>query len=301
MAIETSKMLQAESPALVVRRQRNLFMQVLIRLLRDPRGRLGAGLVLFLVLMGVLAPIVAPHDPLLIGADNPLGHPTLQNPFGTDDLGRDELSRIIFGAQISIRVSFLSAIAALVVAAPFGLVAGYRGGTLDGIICRVFDTIFAFPSILIGVALMAALGGSVSNVILAIAITSLPTMGRLTRVGVMAQRNEDYVLAAHALGAPERRIIARHILPNVLPSLFVQMTLIMGSAVLLEASFSFLGMGARPPTPSWGVMLNEGRNYLNQAPWLGIFPGLFVTGMILGFNSLGDALQRALNPRLINQ
>ncbi|HEX8968497.1 MAG TPA: ABC transporter permease, partial [Chloroflexota bacterium] len=203
----------------------------------------------------------------------------------------------LFGARISLTVSFLSAAVATTLAVPLGLIAGYRGGFADSLIGRFFDTIFAFPSILLGIGLVAVLGSSIFNVVVAVAIINVPTLGRLTRVAVLTQRHEEYVQAARVLGASTRRIVARHILPNVVPALLVQTALMMGEAVLLEAAFSFLGLGSRPPAPSWGTMLNNGRNFLVQAPWLGLFPGVVITITILGLNALSDALRNALGPR----
>jgi peptide/nickel transport system permease protein/oligopeptide transport system permease protein len=256
----------------------------------------GLGVLALLVLVAILAPQLAHYDPLRVGAGPPLNAPSLAHPFGTDDLGRDELSRIIFGARISLTVSFLSAVIALLVAVPLGLTAGYAGGRVDSAIGRLFDTIFAFPSILLGIGLVAVLGSSIFNVVIAVAIINLPTLGRLTRVAVLGQRREEYVEAARVLGASTPRILGRHIFPNVLPVLLVQTALMMGEAVLLEAAFSFLGLGSRPPAPSWGTMLNNGRNFLVQAPWLGLFPGLVITITILGLNALSDAMRAALAP-----
>jgi peptide/nickel transport system permease protein len=267
------------------------------RVLRKPEGIFGIVILSMLVLLALLAPFVAPHDPLEIGADIPLAAPSSAHWFGTDDLGRDELSRVIFGARISLSVSFLSALGAFLLAVPLGMVAGYLGGNADAVISRLFDTIFAFPGILIGIALAAALGAGIFNVVVAVAIINIPSLGRLTRIAVLAQRHQDYVMAGRALGASELRIIARHILPNITPPLMVQLTVLMAGAVLLEAAFSFLGLGSRPPSPSWGTMLDNGRNFLAQAPWLGFFPGVAITTMILGLNALEDALRVSLNPR----
>jgi peptide/nickel transport system permease protein len=278
---------------------RGLARRTLGRLLRQPGAVFGLLVLAMLVVLALLAPQLAPFDPLQIGADLPLAAPSAAHPFGTDDLGRDVLSRILFGARISLTVSFLSAAAALLVAVPLGLVGGYAGGALDSVIARLFDTIFAFPSILLGVGLVAVLGSNIFNVAIAVAIINVPTLGRLTRVAVLTQRREEYVEAARVLGATTRRIVGRHILPNVLPVLLVQTALMMGEAVLLEAAFSFLGLGSRPPAPSWGTMLNNGRNFLAQAPWLGLFPGLVITITILGLNALSDGLRAALGPRAV--
>jgi peptide/nickel transport system permease protein len=266
-------------------------------LLRNNGGRFGLAVVGILCALAVLAPQIAPRDPFVIGADAPLAPPTGANLFGTDELGRDVLSRTIFGARISLSVAFGSAGAALLVAVPLGLLAGYVGGHVDTLISRFLDTVFAFPAVLLGIGVVALLGTGIANVVVAVAIISIPTLGRLTRVAVLSQRSEQYVEAARSLGAADARVVARHVLPNVVPPLLVQTALVMADAVLLEAAFSFLGLGSRPPTPSWGTMLNSGRNFLSQAPWLGIFPGLAVTLTILGLNALGDSLRAALSHR----
>jgi peptide/nickel transport system permease protein len=206
----------------------------------------------------------------------------------------------VHGARISLSVSVLSACGALLLAVTLGLLAGYVGGVSDSLICRAFDTLAAFPDILLGVGAVAVLGAGLTNVVLAVALVNVPTLGRLTRSAVMVQRSEEYVVAARALGATDRRVVARHVLPNIVPPLLVQTTIIFGSAVLLEAAFSFLGLGSRPPAPSWGTMLDEGRKFLHQAPWLGLAPGIAITVTILGFNALGDAARTALNPRRPN-
>jgi peptide/nickel transport system permease protein len=247
--------------------------------------------------LSLLAPQLAPRDPFVIGADLPLAPPAGAHPFGTDELGRDVLSRTIFGARISLSVAFGSAAAALLVAVPLGLLAGYVGGHVDTLISRFLDTVFAFPAVLLGIGVVALLGTGIANVVVAVAIISIPTLGRLTRVAVLSQRSEQYVEAARALGAADARVVARHVLPNVVPPLLVQTALVMADAVLLEAAFSFLGLGSRPPTPSWGTMLNSGRGFLSQAPWLGIFPGLAVTLTILGLNALADSLRATLSHR----
>lgn len=263
-------------------------------ILGDPGGRFGLLVVGTLIAVALLAPRVAPFDPLAISADEPFTAPSRQHPFGTDELGRDVFSRTLFGARISLTVAFGSAGAALLVAVPLGLLAGYLGGAVDMAISRLLDTVFAFPAVLLGIGVVALLGTGIANVVVAVAIISVPTLGRLTRVAVLSQRSEEYVQAARALGASGPRIVTRHILQNVVPPLLVQTALVMADAVLLEAGFSFLGLGSRPPTPSWGTMLDTGRGFLSQAPWLGVFPGLAVTATILGLNALGDALRVAL-------
>lgn len=267
------------------------------KLLRDRGGAFGLGVTIALLLVALSAPLIAPYDPFEIGADIPLSAPSAAHPFGTDELGRDVLSRIVFGAQISLSVAFLSGFASLVAGVPLGVIAAFRRGAVDAAIGSLFDTIFAFPAVLLGIALVALLGSGIPNVVLAVAVINVPTVGRLTRVAVQTQLAQDYVEAARAIGANGLGIAARHVLPNIAPPLLVQTTVTMAGAVLLEAAFSFLGLGSRPPTPSWGAMLDGGRAFLAAAPWLGIFPGLAISLMVLGLNSLGDALQAALDPR----
>lgn len=267
------------------------------RLLRDQGGVFGLAVLGALVLVALAAPVIAPYDPFEIGADVPLTAPSGAHPFGTDELGRDVLSRIMFGAQISLSVAFLSAFASLLAGVPLGLVAAFRRGKVDAAISSLFDTVFAFPAVLLGIALVGVLGSGVPNVVLAVAIINVPQVGRLARVAVQTQLAQDYVEAARAVGATASQVARRHVLPNIVPPLLVQATVTMAGAVLLEAAFSFLGLGSRPPTPSWGSMLDGGRAFLAAAPWLGIFPGLAISVMVLALNSLGDALQAALDPR----
>lgn len=274
-----------------------IVMWTLIRVIKQRGGKFAVAMLLILTLVAVSAPAIAPYEPDQVGAGNQFESPSRSHLFGTDELGRDVLSRIIHGARISLMVALLSASAALLFALPFGLLAGYTGGIVDTVISRLFDTIFAFPAILLGIGLVAIRGARLSNVILAIAIIYVPTLGRLIRISVMTQRAEEYVEAANAVGASWLRVLLLHILPNVLPPLLVQLTLVMADAVLLEAAFSFLGLGIPPPQPSWGVMLDGSRNYLRQAPWLGIFAGAAITSLILALNAMGDALRTAMDPR----
>lgn len=276
---------------------RGLLIRTMGRVVRNPAGLFGCIVLGILAAIALLAPLIAPADPLEIGAGFPLEKPSEAHPFGTDDLGRDVLSRVMYGGRISLTIAIVSAAGALAMAAPLGLIAGFRGGWTDAAVSRLFDTIFAFPSVLIGIGFVAVFGSDLRNVIIAVAIINVPTLGRLTRVAILSQLNQEYVEAARSIGASGSRVAVRHVFPNAVPPLLVQIALVMSEAVLLEAAFSFLGLGSRPPTPSWGVMLNEGRAFLAQAWWLGFFPGLAITIMILGLNALSDALRAALNPR----
>lgn len=279
-----------------IRPPRGLAVRTLLRLTRERSGVFGITVLLGLAVLALAAPLVAPDDPYAVGAGGQFEAPSGRHPFGTDELGRDVLSRILYGARISLGVSLFAAWGALVAALPLGLLAGYAGGKIDAVISRFFDTIFAFPSILLGIALVAIRGASQTNIVVAVAVIYVPTLGRLTRAAVMTEESRDYVEAARAVGASARWVMTRHIVPNILPPVLVQMTIVMADAVLLEAAFSFLGLGIRPPQPSWGVMLDGGRNYLGPAPWLGIFAGLAITVMVLALNALGDALRVALDP-----
>ncbi len=280
-----------------LRKPQALWEQTLQRLLRDRSGVVGLVIFGLLVVAAVFAPVLAPADPFEIGSGLPFAPPSGEHLMGTDDLGRDVFSRVLYGARVSLRVAVFSVGTALVIAVPLGLAAGYYGGPIDTVISRLFDTVFAFPAILIGIGFVAVLGPDLQNVIIAVAIINIPTIGRLVRATVLGQRDQDYVEAIRAAGASTARITFGHILPNAIPPLFVQVALAAGEAVLLEAAFSFLGLGSRPPTPSWGGMLNEGRRFLDRAPWLGFFPGLAITLMIFALNSLGDGVRNALDPR----
>jgi peptide/nickel transport system permease protein len=279
------------------RKPRAFWEQTLYRLLHDRAGVVGFVILSVLVAAAIFATAIAPADPYEIGSGRPFAPPSGEHLMGTDDLGRDVFSRVLFGARVSLQVAMLSVTAALIIAVPLGLAAGYFGGPIDAVVTRLFDTVFAFPAILIGIGFVAVLGPDLQNVILAVAIINIPTIGRLVRASVLGQRDQDYVEAIRAVGASTPRIALGHILPNAIPPLFVQVALAAGEAVLLEAAFSFLGLGSRPPTPSWGAMLNEGRRFLDRAPWLGFFPGLAITIMIFGLNALGDGVRNALDPR----
>jgi peptide/nickel transport system permease protein len=236
------------------------------------------------------------RDPLLPSALR-LAPPSAEFPFGTDALGRDLLSRVLHGSRLSIEVAVLSVAIATVIGGTLGLVAGYLGGIADLVIGRVMDVFFAFPAILLALGIVAALGPDPRNVIIAIAVVYTPIFARVVRGPVLALKARDFVEAARAIGATQTRIVARHIAPNLLSTLIVQVSLALSWAVLTEGALSFLGLSAQPPAPSWGVMLNEGRQYLEFATHLAIFPGLAIMIAVLGFNLLGDGLRDALDPQ----
>src|SRR3954469_14840076 len=267
------------------------------RLSRRKGAMLGLSIVLFFIVLALLAPWLAPYDPLATSWGAVRKAPTLAHLFGTDDIGRDVLSRVVWGTRASLLAGVVSVSIALSLGVPIGMLAGYAGGWTDGVISRFTDAMLACPFLILAIALAAFLGPTLENAMIAIGISATPVFIRLTRGQVLAVKVEDYVEAARALGNPHLRIALRHILPNVLAPLIVQATLAHAAAVIAEASLSFLGLGQQPPAPSWGSMLNVAKNYVGQAPWMAIWPGLSIFLLVLSFNLLGDGLRDALDPR----
>ena len=266
-------------------------------LMRRP-GALFGGLVLLAVAgLALLAPWVAPYDPLATSWSLVRKAPSAAHWFGTDEVGRDLLSRVIWGGRASLSAGVIAVAIAVGVGVPVGMLAGYLGGWVDAIISRLTDAMLAIPFLILAIALAAFLGPSLGNAMIAIGITATPIFVRLARGQVLAARAEDYVEAARAVGNPPARILMRHILPNILPPVLVQATLAVAAAIIAEASLSFLGLGQQPPAPSWGSMLNTAQRFLTQAPWMAIFPGLAIFLTVLAFNLFGDALRDALDPR----
>src|SRR5512132_1915223 len=272
------------------------FAGIIASIAREPVALLGLALVILYVGVAVTVSFLPLHDPLLPSTSR-LAGPSAEFPLGTDALGRDLLSRILFGARLSIQVAVLSVAVATIVGGILGLVSGYLGGVADLVIGRVMDVFFAFPAILLALGIVAALGPDPRNVIIAIAVVYTPIFARVVRGPVLALKARDFVEAARAIGATQTRIVARHIVPNLLSTLIVQVSLALSWAVLTEGALSFLGLSAQPPAPSWGVMLSEGRQYLEFATHLAIFPGLAIMVAVLGFNLLGDGLRDALDPQ----
>ena len=269
---------------------------VLAAITREPVALVGLALVAVYAAIALGVDILPLRDPLRVSGDR-LAAPTVAFPFGTDALGRDLFSRVLFGARLSMQVAALSVAAATLFGGILGLVSGYVGGFVDLAIGRVMDVFFAFPAILLALGIVAALGSDPRNVIIAIAVVYTPIFMRVVRGPVLALKARDFVEAARAIGATRTRIVVRHILPNLLSTLIVQVSLALSWAVLTEGALSFLGLSAQPPAPSWGVMLNEGRQYLEFATHLAIFPGLAIMVAVLGFNLLGDGLRDALDPQ----
>ena len=257
----------------------------------------GFAVVAFFILIAILAPWLAPYDPLATSWSAVRAAPSAAHWFGADELGRDVLSRIVWGTRASILAGVVSVSISLALGVPIGMAAGYLGRWVDALISRVTDAMLACPFLILAIALAAFLGPSLTNAMIAIGISATPIFIRLTRAQVLAAKSEDYVEAARALGNPHLRIALRHILPNIVAPLIVQATLAIAAAVIAEASLSFLGLGQQPPAPSWGSMLNTARNYVDQAPWMAIWPGVSIFLLVLSFNLLGDGLRDALDPR----
>ena len=258
--------------------------------------RVGAAIVLISVLAALLAPWVVPYDPASQSLALRLERPSVEHPFGLDELGRDILARVLLGARVSLMVGSVVVGVSSILGMAIGGVSGYYGGWIDQSIGRVMDVLMAFPGMLLAIALVAVLGPSLVNVVLALAVIGWVGYARLVRGQVLRAREFEYVTAAKALGAGTTRVLMRHVLPTALPPLLVQATLGMAGAILSEAALSFLGLGVQPPTPSWGTMINGGRVHLLDAPHLTIFPGLFLAIVVLGFNFLGDGLRDSLDP-----
>ncbi len=267
------------------------------RLLKNRLAAAGGILLLGFLLLAIAAPLAAPHDPFAQNLYERLQPPSLTYLFGTDDFGRDVLSRVIHGARISLRVGVSAVLIALIVGVPIGLVSGYWGGALDQALMRAMDLMLAFPSILLAIAIVAVLGPGLENAMLAVGIVAVPQYARLVRASALAVRGQDYVQAVRALGAGDFQILFFSVLPNCLTPLIVQSTLGLATAILDAAGLSFLGLGAQPPTPEWGAMLTGGRELVLRAPWVLALPGLAIFFTVLAFNLLGDGLRDALDPR----
>ena len=271
--------------------------RALQRLLRRRGAVVGLAVIIFFVILAIGAPWIAPHDPILTSWGTIRKPPSAEFWFGTDEIGRDVLSRVIWGSRASLLAGLLSVSISLSLGIPIGLLAGYVGGWTESLISRFTDAMLAVPFLILAIALASFLGPSLLNAMIAIGVSATPVFIRLTRGQVLAVKVEDYIEAARAVGNPHWRIALRHILPNILPPLIVQSTLAIAAAVIAEASLSFLGLGQQPPSPSWGSMLNTAKNYVDNAPWMAIWPGLSIFLLVVSFNLLGDGLRDALDPR----
>lgn len=297
MSVIESAAVAASSP---IRRPRSIAVETSLRVVRNRMGLFGLVVLGLLVACAVFAPLFSPYDPVEQHRGAELARPGGRFLLGTDQLGRDLLSRLIWGARNSLIVSVLAVSLGAGVGVSTGLLAGYVGGWVDALIMRVYDALLAYPGILLAILVIAVFGAGQANVAYALAIGATPVYARLMRSRVLQEREKDYVTAARAIGARARRIMAIHILPNAVAPLIYVMALTMGFAVLGEAALSFLGLGTRPPTPSWGAMLTEARPYLREAPLYAIVSGLCIAILLLGLNFLADALRDALDPRRTN-
>ena len=264
-----------------------------------PRVVLAGALVLLLFLVALLAPFISPHDPIAVNADNAYLPPLSPgHALGTDELGRDLLSRMLWGARVSLPVAFVAVAVGLVAGGLIGLVSGYFGGVVDLLLMRLIDALLAFPALILAIAIVAALGPNLTNAMIAIGIVAIPVYARLVRALVLQLKQMEFIAASRSLGATPLRIVVRHVIPNLLTPVIVQVTLSAGFAILAEATLSFLGLGAQVPTPDWGQMINSGATFLENDPWLAIVPGAAISITVFSFNLLGDSLRDALDPRL---
>jgi len=273
--------------------------RALRRLWRRKGAVVGLIVVGLFVALAIFAPLISPYDPAAQSWIAVRKAPSAAHWFGTDEIGRDVLSRVIWGTRASLLAGLVSVSISLACGVPIGLLAGYVGGPVDALISRMTDAMLACPFLILAIALAAFLGPSLTNAMIAIGVTATPVFIRLTRAQVLAVKVEDYVEAARALGNPPWRIALRHVLPNAISPLIVQATLAIAAAVIAEASLSFLGLGQQPPAPSWGSMLNTAKNYIDNAPWMAIWPGLSIFLLVLSFNLVGDGLRDALDPRRV--
>ncbi len=265
--------------------------------LRHRTGMTGLILTLILLALALAAPALAPHDPLSMQTADRFAAPSATYPMGADEFGRDIFSRLLYGGRVAFGVGGVSVVLALVVGVVVGAIAGFAQGWFDTLSGRIMDMLLAFPAILLAIVILAVLGPGIRNAVLAVAIVNIPVFARLARANVLSEKHKDYVLAARAVGAPGGRVLFRSILPNSLATIIVQVTVSFASAVLLESSLSFLGLGVPLPDPSWGSMLSIGRAYMSQAPWYSLAPGLAIMLLVLGVYLLGDGLRDVLDPR----
>lgn len=269
-------------------------------LIKNKMSLVGGSIVLIYIILAVLAPLISPYDPYEIDLVNKLQPPSSDHIMGTDDKGRDIFSRILYGSQLSLAVGFVSVFIGALFGIVLGIISGYYGGWVDTIIMRFIDVLLAFPGLLLALAIVSALGPSLINVMIAVGVFSIPTFARIVRGSTLSVKKMEYIDAIRVLGASDLKIIFVHILPNILSPIIVQGTLRLATSILSVAGLSFLGMGAQPPTPEWGAMLSDGRDFLFTAPHIALFPGIAIALIVLGFNLFGDGLRDALDPRMKN-
>ncbi|WP_282061899.1 ABC transporter permease [Bacillus pumilus] len=289
---------ELEPPQSKEERPQSLILESMKLFFQHKLAVIGSVIVFLFLILAIFAPLIAPFGINEQSLGERFSAPSAAHWFGTDDFGRDIFSRVVHGARISLWVGFFSVLGSVILGTLLGLIAGYGGRVLDAVISRVFDILLAFPSILLAIAIVSILGPSLQNALIAIAIINVPTFGRLVRSKVLSIKQEEYVLAAKAIGMSHRRIVLRHILPNSMVPVIVQATLAIGTAIIEAAALGFLGLGAQAPSPEWGKMLADARPYLVQAPWTLIFPGVAIMLTVLGFNLMGDGLRDTLDPKM---
>ncbi len=294
--MEAQKELQA--PKQKEERSQSLILESMKLFFQHKLAVIGTVIVFLFLILAIFAPLIAPYGINEQSLGERFSAPSAAHWFGTDDFGRDIFSRVVYGARISLWVGFFSVLGSVILGTLLGLMAGYGGRLLDAVISRLFDILLAFPSILLAIAIVSILGPSLQNALIAIAIINVPTFGRLVRSKVLSIKQEEYVLAAKAVGMSHRRIVLRHILPNSMVPVIVQATLAIGTAIIEAAALGFLGLGAQAPSPEWGKMLADARPYLVQAPWTLFFPGIAIMLTVLGFNLMGDGLRDTLDPKM---
>jgi peptide/nickel transport system permease protein len=293
-----NKLLPPEPP--IVEETSSVFREGWRSFKKNKLALAGGTIVLFFILLAVFAPVIAPEGVNEQKLQERLQAPSSEHWFGTDDFGRDVFSRVLHGAKTSLWVGFFSVMGSIIIGSFLGIVAGYYGRIADAIISRIFDILLAFPSILLAIGIVAVLGPSLQNALIAIAVINIPNFGRLIRSRVLSVKEEEYILAAKAIGMSDHRILFHHVLPNSIPPIIVQGTLAVATAIIEAAALGFLGLGTQPPNAEWGRMLADSKQYLIQAPWTMIFPGVAIMLVVLGFNLLGDGLRDALDPRMKN-
>ncbi|WMT28436.1 ABC transporter permease [Bacillus aerius] len=294
--MEAQKELQA--PKQKEESSQSLILESMKLFFQHKMAVIGTVIVFLFLILAIFAPLIAPYGINEQSLGERFSAPSAAHWFGTDDFGRDIFSRVVHGARISLWVGFFSVLGSVILGTWLGLMAGYGGRLLDAVISRLFDILLAFPSILLAIAIVSILGPSLQNALIAIAIINVPTFGRLVRSKVLSIKQEEYVLAAKAVGMSHRRIVLRHILPNSMVPVIVQATLAIGTAIIEAAALGFLGLGAQAPSPEWGKMLADARPYLVQAPWTLFFPGIAIMLTVLGFNLMGDGLRDTLDPKM---
>ena len=281
---------------------RSQFVSVLFRLRKNRLAMLGLAILLFMAIMAICAGFIADYNTDVIGQDtsNRLQGPSAEHWFGTDQFGRDVFARIVYGARISLTMSIIAMLIAVAIGAIIGSIAGFYGGAIDNILMRFMDILLAIPPMLMSISIVAALGQSMVNLLIALSIAYIPVFARVIRSSILSIKDQEFIEAAKCCGSSDAHIIFKHIIPNAIGPIIVQATLAMGSTILIIASLSFMGLGVQPPESEWGTMLYEGRDYLRQAPYLVLFPGTAITLAVISLNLLGDGLRDALDPRLKN-